>query len=238
MLTAGQIHDLACAQDLIENADPEQNAALIIKALREYAVASSPMTDGDSIGQQQMRALARGLQAYAAELKREPQRQFDLKMAAELLEHLNRENPKMLFAKNWDEIEIDQSQLHSAVTDYLAKQYLRHPTIDWILLDMLVTRELVAWGLRVRYVGPILSWFLGQSHRRKRYLWAAMYDVWTFLAPPVVNPSMVRHLLVKTTDLGAGWDTPTWSVVDRAIAADPSVLLVEQRGFYPTKTRA
>jgi hypothetical protein len=148
-----------------------------------------------------------------------------------------RENPKMVFARQWDEIEIDQYQLHAAVADYLAKGYLRHPTLDWILLDMLVTRELVAWGLRVRYVGPIASWLLGQSHKRKRYLWAAMYDVWTFLTPPVVNPTVVRDLLVKTTDLGAGWDTPTWSVVDRAIAADPSVLLVEQRGIYPTKTR-
>jgi hypothetical protein len=27
MLTAGQIHDLACAQDLIENADPEASIA-------------------------------------------------------------------------------------------------------------------------------------------------------------------------------------------------------------------
>jgi hypothetical protein len=148
-----------------------------------------------------------------------------------------RENPKMVFAKKWDEIEIDQHQLHAAVADYLAKSYLRHPTLDWILLDMLVTRELVAWGLRVRYVGPIASWLLGQSHRRKRYLWAAMYDVWTFLTPPVVNPSVVRDLLIKTTNLGAGWDIPTWSVVDRAIAADPSVLLVEERGIYPTKTR-
>jgi hypothetical protein len=77
-----------------------------------------------------------------------------------------RENPFMVFARRWDEIEIDQYQLHAAVADYLAKPYLRHPTLDWILIDMLVTRELVAWGLRVRYVGRIASWLRGQSHRK------------------------------------------------------------------------
>jgi hypothetical protein len=53
------------------------------------------MADGDSIGQQQMPALARRLQAYAADLQSEPQRQFDLRMASELLEHLARLTTKL-----------------------------------------------------------------------------------------------------------------------------------------------
>jgi hypothetical protein len=53
------------------------------------------MTDTDSVGQLQMRALARRLQVYAAELDSEPQRQFELRMASELLEHLARLTTKL-----------------------------------------------------------------------------------------------------------------------------------------------
>jgi hypothetical protein len=45
------------------------------------------MTDGDSIGQLQMRALSRRLQAYADE-QADPTRRHDLRMASELLQHL------------------------------------------------------------------------------------------------------------------------------------------------------
>jgi hypothetical protein len=48
------------------------------------------MIDIDSVGQREMRVLARRLQAYAAELQDEPQRQFDLHMSAELSKHLAR----------------------------------------------------------------------------------------------------------------------------------------------------
>jgi ABC-type sulfate/molybdate transport systems ATPase subunit len=53
------------------------------------------MTEVDSVGQLQMRALARRLQAHAAELHDQPQRAFDLKMASELLEHLARLTTKL-----------------------------------------------------------------------------------------------------------------------------------------------
>jgi hypothetical protein len=45
------------------------------------------MAKGDSIGQLAMRSLARRLRAYAHELQAEPSEAFDLKMAAELMEH-------------------------------------------------------------------------------------------------------------------------------------------------------
>ena len=53
------------------------------------------MTASDSVGQLQMRGLSRRLKAYAAELQDDPTRQFDLKMAAELLEHLARLTTKL-----------------------------------------------------------------------------------------------------------------------------------------------
>jgi hypothetical protein len=45
--------------------------------------------DGDSTGQLEMRALSRRLKDYAAD-QSEPTKQFDLRMAAELMEHLAR----------------------------------------------------------------------------------------------------------------------------------------------------
>ena len=45
------------------------------------------MAKGDSIGQPETRSLARTLRAYADELQAEPSEAFDLKMAAEPMEH-------------------------------------------------------------------------------------------------------------------------------------------------------
>jgi hypothetical protein len=53
------------------------------------------MIDNDSVGQLEMRSLAHRLQAYAAELGSDPKRQFDLRMAAELMEHLARLTTKL-----------------------------------------------------------------------------------------------------------------------------------------------
>jgi hypothetical protein len=46
------------------------------------------MPDTDSGGAKAMRDLSRRLRDYAAEMGGEPNRQFDLRMASELLEHL------------------------------------------------------------------------------------------------------------------------------------------------------
>ena len=45
------------------------------------------MIDTDSVGQREMRALGRRLQVYADEFQGQPSKAFDLKKAAELLEH-------------------------------------------------------------------------------------------------------------------------------------------------------
>jgi hypothetical protein len=148
-----------------------------------------------------------------------------------------RQDPRRLFAKDGEEqLTINKDELHGAIATYLARPYLRHPTFDWILLDMTITGELLAFGSYVKH-GRFTSFLTGRSHRRMRALWYLMHEVWTRLAPPVINPHLVRDLMVKTTNQGAVWDSPSWSLIDRAIAADPSALIVEQRGLYPTITR-
>jgi hypothetical protein len=52
--------------------------------------AGAVMAEGNSIGQLEMPALARRLQAHAAELQAEPSKAFGLRMASELLDHLAR----------------------------------------------------------------------------------------------------------------------------------------------------
>jgi hypothetical protein len=49
---------------------------------------NSAMTDGDSSGARAMRDLSRRLKDYAADLGHNPERQFDIRQAAELLLHL------------------------------------------------------------------------------------------------------------------------------------------------------
>jgi hypothetical protein len=43
--------------------------------------------------------------------------------------------------------------LHDALSEYLAAPWLRHPSVDWLFLDMMITRELSAFGeeLKIKY---------------------------------------------------------------------------------------
>ncbi len=54
-----------------------------------------------------------------------------------------------------------------------------------------------------------------------------MYDVWKQLEGPVVNPTLVREAMIKSRDKGAVWDTVSWSLIDRVIAIDPAVWVVQ-----------
>jgi len=38
--------------------------------------------------------------------------------------------------------DCDTAELYSELAGYLERPWLRHPTIDWIFLDMMMTREL------------------------------------------------------------------------------------------------
>lgn len=54
-----------------------------------------------------------------------------------------------------------------------------------------------------------------------------MYEVWRRLDGPVINPSRVREFMAKSTDHGAVWDATSWSIVDRLIAIDPAVWVIQ-----------
>jgi len=58
-------------------------------------------------------------------------------------------------------------------------------------------------------------------------LWDQMYEVWRLLEGPVVNPTLVREAMVKSRDQGAVWNNVSWSLVDRVIAIDPAVWVVQ-----------
>lgn len=53
------------------------------------------MTDTDSVGHMEVRSLAKRSRSHAAELHGDPAKAFDLKMAAELMEHLARLTTKL-----------------------------------------------------------------------------------------------------------------------------------------------
>lgn len=57
-------------------------------------------------------------------------------------------------------------------------------------------------------------------------LWAAMYQVWQLLEGPVVNPTLVRAEMAKSAEIGAGWASLAYSIVDRVIATDAAVWVV------------
>jgi hypothetical protein len=50
----------------------------------------------------------------------------------------------------------------------------------------------------------------GKTHPRAKpfVLWDQMYEVWRLLEGPVINPTLVREMMVKTRDQGAVWDVP------------------------------
>jgi hypothetical protein len=58
-------------------------------------------------------------------------------------------------------------------------------------------------------------------------VWDQMYDVWRLLEGPVVNPTLVREAMIKSRDQGAVWNNVSWSLVDRVIAIDPAVWVVQ-----------
>ena len=72
----------------------------------------------------------------------------------------------------------------------------------------------------------------GKVHPRKRVfrLWYQMYEVWRRLEGPVVNPSLVREAMINSTNQGAVWDAVSWSLIDRVIATDSAVWVIQPNG--------
>jgi hypothetical protein len=60
-----------------------------------------------------------------------------------------RRDPKRSFAEGFESADytaFDQDSFHETVAAYLKEQWLRHPVLDWIMLDMMISRELSAFG--------------------------------------------------------------------------------------------
>jgi hypothetical protein len=57
-------------------------------------------------------------------------------------------------------------------------------------------------------------------------LWDSMYNTWRCLAGPVINPTVVRDEMLKSTSEGAVWDVPARALIERVIEFDRAVWLV------------
>jgi predicted RNA-binding Zn-ribbon protein involved in translation (DUF1610 family) len=44
-------------------------------------------------------------------------------------------------------------------------------------------------------------------------------QIFSFAEGPIVNPALVREVLIKTRQKGAIWDMPVWSIIDSVISA-------------------
>jgi len=240
--------------------------------------------------------------------------------AAVMAEHLvwKRHDPIRAFQEGLDSEHmphVDKDGLIRACADYLQRPWLRHPIIDWILVDILITTEITSFGEHIKerlfpfaknglgvndsyltcrgnfdkmdeiarselrdrailriflgFVAPIsaiigafyFGWMgpavvltglygvfvagliavkLAQGVRRRFgtprpdpdavavALWSEMHKVWQSLEGPVVNPTLIRELLVKSQDKGAAWEMSVYSLIDRTITVDPAVWVVRQ----------
>ncbi len=56
----------------------------------------------------------------------------------------------------------------------------------------------------------------------------SMYEVWRGLEGPVINPTILRGKMEKSTEKGAVWASPAWALLDRIILHDPAVWIVSR----------
>jgi hypothetical protein len=82
-----------------------------------------------------------------------------------------RHDPKRSFAEGFESehyTAFDQNDFHATVADYLQKPWLRHSLLDWIMVDMMVSRELSAFGEELKksfMPGPRDDLFFGVHAR-------------------------------------------------------------------------
>jgi hypothetical protein len=154
------------------------------------------------------------------------------------------------------------AELHEALSVYLALPWLRHPSVDWLFLDMMITREISAFGEEIKKkcfpgrkdsMGDHVKYWtakgatskmlptgfariFGRSSREfndpkssislASNVWQTMHEVWRCLTGPVINPTMVRDEMIKSKNVGAVWDVPSWALIERVIESDRAVWLV------------
>lgn len=235
-----------------------------------------------------------------------------------------RRDPLICYREGYESpnaVQFSSEDLAGEATRYVASSWMRHPFLDWVLVDALVTRELQFFGEEVKRVhlpgrrdmmgshhryfatkgnlqqmtgadlvgtaGAVFQYLLfvlalpigiigvlylsgwsttanwalaiyaaymvfhllfvgmravrglwrisgGQPKKQPKAaeLWAEMHQVWRVLGGPVVNPTVVREEMVRTTANGAVWDNMTWSILDSRIARDPAVWIVTKTGDH------
>jgi hypothetical protein len=68
-----------------------------------------------------------------------------------------RRDPKRAFTEGFESehhTAFDQTDFHGAIAEYLKEQWLRQPVLDWIMMDMMVSRELSALGEELKQTYP------------------------------------------------------------------------------------
>jgi hypothetical protein len=82
-----------------------------------------------------------------------------------------RRDPKRSFEEGFESehyTAFNQSDFHATVADYLQERWLRHPVLDWVMVDMMVSRELSAFGEELKKTfmpGPRDDLFFGVHAR-------------------------------------------------------------------------
>ena len=118
--------------------------------------------------------------------------------------------------------------------EYLKDSWLQSPTLDWILLDMMATTEICAFGEHVKKY-DIKGFFrlLGKKDPSLKgiQLWRSMQDVWRELSGTIINQRNVRTAMEKSAAEGAAWDQSMWAIVDRAISKNPAGIFVNLRAL-------
>jgi hypothetical protein len=86
-------------------------------------------------------------------------------------------------------------------------------------LAWIAFRQVVLLARRMRATPEQLRTASQVDHAR----FNGMREVWRLLEGPVVNPTLLRAEMVKTTDNSAVWESAAWAIVDRQIGIDPAV---------------
>jgi hypothetical protein len=77
-----------------------------------------------------------------------------------------RRDPKRSFVEGFESenhTAFDQRDFHGTIAGYLKEQWLRHPVLDWIMLDMMVSRELSAFGEELKQILPYAKNLFGEK---------------------------------------------------------------------------
>lgn len=92
---------------------------------------------------------------YATRWRRDEELSDDQRVKIRRAEHTlwERHNPKRAFNEGYESehhVKFSKDSFYSTLSDYLSQPYLRHATLDWIFLDISISRELCAFGEQLK----------------------------------------------------------------------------------------